>query len=144
MVVQSSKLLSIFPRACQGKTSGIPGNDAANLETAIHTCGKLWYVIFTHATERDKDFDFEVTKYWNGRIGARGKVKDLLSYGGRMKHAVALTEMLVLEINAGNKKHLLAFNQGKNSNGNARNQKVFIPVSGKHIDNFLIHRMVLE
>lgn len=130
-----------FPREeCYGDlkahssgSSGIPGNDFMTVERVLDT-GKLYYVVCFHDTQKDKEFDFEVTRYWNHKLNKTNP----LSYGTRMKHSIQLKRYAILEINQYNKVHLSAFNQGRNSGkGDVRAPKIMI--NKREIDTFLIH-----
>ncbi len=118
-------------------SSGIIGNDLSTIENLVKN-GKVYYIVCNHMTQMDKDYEFEVTKFWN-------KVQnkdDLLSYSNKMKHDVKLKSYFILEINKFNFKYLNVYNQGKNSNGNSRNPK--ISINNKDIGNFLIHMVEFE
>ena len=113
-------------------SNAILGNDKKNIEIAIKKYGKLWYIVLNHFTIKDKDKEFEVTKFWN----LEQKKENLMSYSKRMKNSVILSNLEILEINEFNFKYLTDFNQGKNSNGNDRDVK--IKINNKVKDNFLI------
>ena len=118
-------------------SSGILGNDLETIEKLVKE-GKVYYIVCNHATKLDKDYEFEVTKFWNS---AQNK-DDLLSYSNKMKHDVQLKSYFILEINKFNFKYLNIYNQGKNSNGNERNPK--ISINNKDIGNFLIHMVEFD
>ena len=113
-------------------SSGILGNDLQTIEELVKS-GKVYYVVCNHETNYDKDYEFEVTKFWN----KEQHKSDILSYSNKMKHDVRLRSYFILEINKFNFKYLNIYNQGKNSNGDARNPKISININD--IDNFLIH-----
>lgn len=60
-----------------------------------------------------------------------------MSYSDRMKNNIEFTDFKILEINKYNQQYLSDFNQGKNSNGLPREQK--IKIDKKNINNFLIY-----
>ena len=61
-----------------------------------------------------------------------------ISYASRMKHSVNFKKMEVLELNKINMHEILDdFNQGHNSDGNARKPK--FKINKKNIDNFIIY-----
>lgn len=114
-------------------SSGIQGNDWDTVMNVLNNAN-IYYIVCEHDTIKDKDKDFEVTLYWNKKLGK----SNLMSYSKRMKNAVHLTGYKVLEINKYNKQYLSEFKQGRNSNGDARAKKIMI--KSKDINNFLIHQ----
>lgn len=119
-------------KAHSDNTYSIPGNDKDNFEKALNIYGKFWYVVFNHSTKKDKDFNNEVTIYWNKLQNK----ENLLSYENRMKHSVKLQSMKILEINKNNVQYISDMTQGKNSDGSSRNIK--IQIKSSVINNFLI------
>ncbi len=122
------------------KSATILGNDKLSVNEAIKQYGKLWYIVFSHSTEKDSAHGHIVTKFWNRLLNARNgafKKKDELSYGEKMKYSVRHNTFLILEINAANKKYVADFNQGMQPSGEARATKISIPE--KAINNFLIY-----
>lgn len=120
-------------------SAAILGNDLASVSAALERDGRLWYVIVSHSSEKDRDKGFALTRYWNKLLSERkGSQKDELSYGQKMKHAADLKEVLVAEINLANRKHLKTFSQGMNSNGTPRAIKAMI--SKRDMDDFVIYR----
>lgn len=118
-------------------SSGIIGNDYETIKKLVEQ-GKVYYIVCNHKTNLDKDYSYEVTKFWN----SVQQKDDLLSYSNKMKHDVELNSYYILEINKFNFKYLDLYNQGKNSNGNSRNPK--ISISNKNIGNFLIHMVEFD
>ena len=118
-------------------SSGIIGNDYETIKKLVEQ-GKVYYIVCNHKTNLDKDYSYEVTKFWN----SVQQKDDLLSYSNKMKHDVELNNYNILEINKFNFKYLDLYNQGKNSNGNSRNPK--ISISNKNIGNFLIHMVEFD
>lgn len=113
-------------------SNAIQGNDYKTIMSLIEN-QSIYYIVCCHETEKDKNHNFAVTEFWN-------KVQyktDLHSYGNKMKYSVKLKKYYILEINKYNKKYLKIFNQGKNSDGKAREPKIMIP--DKYIENFLVH-----
>lgn len=130
-------------KAHSNDSSGIQGNDWDTIMNVIDE-GSVFYIVLNHDTEKDKDYNNEVTIFWNTqnnikRLLTGKKAKDLLSYAEKMKYSVKLTSYYVLEINKYNKQYLKEFKQGVNSNGKPREPK--ISISSKNIGNFLIHQM---
>lgn len=118
-------------------SNGVLGNDYETIENIVKD-GKVYYIVCEHETNMDKDYCFEVTKFWNEKQNKT----DLMSYSNKMKHDVKLKSYYILEINKFNFKYLDMYNQGKNSNGNIRKPK--ISISNKNIGNFLIHMVSFE
>lgn len=113
-----------------------PGNDSDNIAKALLRYGRIWYVIYEHATVKDRDLpekDFEATRFWNRLLGK----DDPLSYKGRMKHDVTFKRMFILELNPVNAGSILNdFLQGHQPTGEARKPKKLINKST--IDNFIV------
>lgn len=107
--------------------------DYNTIFNSIKNEGKIWYIVLTHKTVKDKDKGFIVTKYWNTKQGK----DNLLSYGNKMKFSAELESFQILEINNYNKQYLSIFKQGVNSNGKIREPK--IKINKKAINNFLIY-----
>lgn len=120
-------------KAHSNDSNAILGNDKNNIEKALLTYNKIWYIVFNHNTYRDSEYNFEVTMFWN-----KEQNKDnLMSYSNKMKHNISFTDFKILEINNYNKQYLSDFNQGKNSNGMPREKK--IKIDKKCLNNFLIY-----
>lgn len=105
-----------------------PGNDQANLLSAIDKFDRFWYVIYEHETVKDKDHNAEAPKVTVFRhsllLAIDGSAKSPDSYASRMKNRVCFKRMLILEVNRANYGQLLsAFNQGKQPDGSARAPK---------------------
>lgn len=121
------------------------GNDKKSILNAIELYNKVWYVVFSHRTIKDKNLG-EVTEFWNIELNKRfketrvGKIKKLDSYLSKMKNSVKLDNFTILEINKFNQQYLKDFNQGKNSNNNIRNTKISIKKADIENDNFVIYR----
>ncbi|ELL44118.1 hypothetical protein [Spiroplasma melliferum] len=115
------------------------GNDKNSVMDAVTNYGKIWYLVLEYSAVLDKYYDFEVTKFWNTKLG---KTDDLYSYGKKMKNRLLLSKFLVLEINKENLKYVEDFKQGVNSNNSERNLK--IKISSKHQENFIIYRKTIE
>jgi hypothetical protein len=121
------------------KAGAILGNDWRSFNKAMERDKKFWYVVINHSTVKDSERNYEVTRFWNSLfLTHRGREKDPLSYKQRMKHSVELSELMVLEANAANRKYIEQHVQGKNSDGKPRELKSKIPKES--IDNFLIYR----
>lgn len=118
------------------KGSSIQGNDYETIMKLIEEAS-VYYVVCTHDTVKDKDNGYVVTEFWNTALNK----KDIHSYGNKMKGSVTLKKYCILEMNKYNKKYIEMYNQGKNSDGHARNPKIMINI--KNIDNFIIHSVDL-
>lgn len=57
--------------------------------------GRLWYVVFEFAPEKDSNHGYETTIWWNKKLGK----DNTLSYSTRMKHSITLQHLNVYEIN---------------------------------------------
>ena len=113
-------------------------NDQINVIKAINQKGKLWYVIFEHETKKDTDFGNEMAIRRMELMGKEYVEGSEISYASRMKHSVNFKKMEVLELNKINMHEILDdFNQGHNSDGNARKPK--FKINKKNIDNFIIY-----
>ncbi|MCR5183968.1 MAG: hypothetical protein K6B46_04620 [Opitutales bacterium] len=139
-----------FPKHCfygDLKASDItakeaPGNDQRTFVECVNMCGKFWYIIYEHETEKDS----EVNNYKNVRAYNKfistvsgGKKKDELSYAARLKTGVKFLKMIILELNRVNYREALTeFNQGHQPDGSARNPKFLI--KKKDIDRFVVFR----
>ena len=122
-------------KAHSESSSGILGNDSQSIKNALSSYGKIWYVVLTHDTEKDSVHDYITTRFWNK---AQGK-GDEMSYSSRMKFAVLLKHLKILEINRNNQRYLTESQKGwKNSNGKPRSPKISIPKAS--INNFLIYQ----
>lgn len=121
-----------------------PGNSKENLINCLNKFGKFWYVIFEHQTIKDsKNTNYSATKFRNQFISQIEKTtlsdQKLMSYYKRMKHSVKFENMMIIEINNNNYKHILSdFNQGHQIDGTPRNPKFLI--SKRNIDNFVVYR----
>jgi len=115
--------------------SDIPGNKKETVEDVLKTKGQVIYIVCEHDTEKDSDFNYEVTRYWNTHKTNRKTNQNALSYKNRMKNNVKLRRVNILSINSDNVRFLKGFTQGKNSNGKAR--KVKIMIDGKQLSKFL-------
>ena len=110
----------------------IIGNDYDTIEELVKK-GKVYYIVCNMVPEMDRDYDYEVTNFWN-KIQNK---ENVLSDSNKMKHNVHLFSYYILEINKFNYIYLDVFNQGKNSDGGLRKPK--ISISNKNLGNFLIH-----
>lgn len=128
----SNKFLGDLKAHTNG-TGGILGNDKTNIDKTLQLYQKFWYIVFNHDTEKDSNYNNEVTVFWNKQQGK----DNLLSYAKRMKNNITFTDFKILEINNYNSKYLSIFNQGINSNGRPREPK--IKIDKKNVNNFLIY-----
>lgn len=121
-------------KAHSNDSKGIQGNDWDTVMSVLND-SSIYYIVCDHDTIKDKDCGYEVTLYWNNKLGKSNP----MSYSTRMKNKVILTGYKVLEINRYNMQYLSEFHQGHNSNGDARAKKIMIKTSD--INNFLIHQV---
>lgn len=137
-----------FPEiACYGDlkahsdaSRGIQGNDWDTIFSILNRndeTSHIYYIICEHATQKDSEFDYEVTKFWN----TAQKKPDLFSYHTRMKNNVTLKKVYILDINYNNKEHLTVFKQGINSNGKPRAPKIMI--EHDNLKYFVIDEIIL-
>ena len=118
-------------------SSGIQGNDYDTIMSLIDK-QSVYYVVANHYTEKDKEHNYVVTKFWNE---AQGK-DDLMSYANKMKYSVKISSYSILELNKYNKKYICIYKQGKNSNGKPREPK--INIKNKDLPNFIIHSIYFD
>lgn len=114
--------------------SDILGNALKYFETVItENDGVVYYICCLYESEKDSNFDYEVTKYWNEKVRDEGKKyqtdDELMNgYGKKMKHSVKPKIIQILKID--NLAYSLLkqnpFNQGVNSNGKKRDPKLKI------------------
>lgn len=124
-------------------SSAILGNDKESVSKALKAYGRIWYVVFAFEYRMDKDFDCEVSQYWNSVLNTeKGKEKKPTSYCKKMKHDGSLLSMNILELNRYNSQHISDFHQGKQPNGAARAVKIMIQKG--MIDNFVIFRKHIQ
>lgn len=125
-------------KAHSKNSSSIPGNDKESFLKALEKYKKFWYVVFYHESFKDKDFNNEVTLFWNKLLN---KV-DTLSYSKKMKNSIVLENVKILEINNNNYMYISDMKQGDNSDGSKREMK--IQIKSNVIDNFLIYNKDLK
>lgn len=119
---------------------GIQGNDWNTIFSIINKndeTSHIYYIVCEHATEKDSQYDYEVTKFWNAEL----EKDDLLSYHKRMKNNVTLKRVYILDINYGNKEYLSMFKQGINSNGKPRAPKIMI--EHDNLSHFILEEIKL-
>jgi len=75
-------------------SGAIQGNDFQTVERII-TDSKIWYIVCEHDTDKDKNHDYSVTKYWNNSL----LKEDTMSYGDKMKYCIDIERYYILEIN---------------------------------------------
>lgn len=119
-------------KAHSTNSTGIQGNDYTTVMDLLEN-QIIYYIVANHDTEKDKDHDYIVTKFWNEQ---RNKT-DLMSYANKMKYSIKIKSYYVLELNRYNKKYIDIYHQGRNSDGSPRNPKISISI--KNINNFLVH-----
>lgn len=125
-------------KAHSTNSHGIQGNDKSTIVEQIQTNGHVFYIVCSHDTFKDFDYDFEVTKYWN----VVQNKENLLSYSKKMKNKVVLKKSIILDINGNNFSSLSVFKQGINSNGKLRKPKIMI--TEDKIDDFTVAEMELK
>lgn len=113
-------------------SGAIQGNDYNTIMNLLEN-QSIYYIVANHETEKDKDHNYVVTKYWNN---SQNK-EDVMSYSNKMKYSVKIKNYYILELNKYNKKYIEIYHQGKNSDGSPRNPKIII--STKNLNNFLVH-----
>ena len=118
-------------------SKAIQGNDWKTIENLIKSGKHIYYIVCEHTTQKDADYDFEVTQFWN----KAQKKPDLFSYSKRMKYSVQLTNAYILDINIDNYKYLSVFKQGINANGKPREPKIMIDI--ENLDYFIIKKIPL-
>lgn len=120
------------------ESRGIPGNDWETIMNIVKDPNNhVYYIICEHAINRDRDFDYEVTMFWNTLL----KKDNLYSYKDKMKHDATLLRAYILDINSTNVEYLSKFRQGINSNGKPRPPKIMI--DDKYLDKFIIEKIEL-
>lgn len=123
-------------KAHSNNSSAIPGNRTLTIQDCIKNGKSVYYIVFNHDTEKDKDHNYVVTKYWNTALG---KLDNLRSYSSKMKYSVHLTSYMIIEINKKNYHYLNdSFQKGFiNSDGKCRTSK--ISINKMELPNFIIH-----
>ena len=119
---------------------GIQGNDWNTIFSILNRndeSSHIYYIVCEHTTEKDSEYDYEVTKFWN----TKQQKSDLLSYHKRMKNNVMLKKVYILDINYDNKQYLTMFKQGINSNGKPRPPKIMI--EHDNLDYFIVEEIIL-
>jgi len=118
-------------------SNAILWNDLDTVKDLIRN-ESIYYIICNHSAHMDKNYNFEVTIFWNKQQNK----SDILSYAEKMKHDISIKSYYILEINNFNFQYVEIFNQWHNSNWNKRNWKIMI--SNKCINNFLIHTATFD
>jgi len=122
-------------KAHSSNSRAIQGNDWATVFDILGSTefnNHIYYIVCEHDTDKDKDHDYKVTKFWNR---AQNKANEM-SYSSRMKNSVQLTKYYILDINNNNKQYLSKFRQGVNSDGHLREPKIMI--DNENLDKFVI------
>lgn len=122
-------------KAHSSNSRAIQGNDWSTIFDILSSReynNHIYYIVCEHNTYKDKDHDYEVTKFWNR---AQNKANEM-SYSKRMKNSVQLTKYYILDINNANKEYLTKFRQGINSDGHLREPKIMI--ESENLDKFII------
>lgn len=122
-------------KAHSNDSAAVPGNDTQTVQEVIRKNGRIFYIICEHSTIKDKDCEYEVTKYWNENKDNKKKNQNPLSYKNRMKNSVSLKTLYILCVDKDNYKNLKVFKQGKNSDGKPRKTKIMIDI--KDMNKFL-------
>jgi len=125
-------------KAHSSSSKAVQGNDwetVMNLLESKEYSNHLYYIVCEHDTVKDKDREYEVTKYWNN---AQNK-ENVMSYSNKMKNSVKLIKYYVLDINKENQCYLTKFRQGINSDGKLREPKIMI--DSDNFDKFMIIEM---
>lgn len=121
-------------------SNAILGNDGKTVADAIKKHGKVWLITLFHNPIYDKEYNYQLSKFWNGLQ----KKQNLDSYKNKMKNRTLLSKILVLEITKQNQEYLKIFNQGKNSDRNNSIRKPKIKIDNKDLENFVIYRKFLN
>lgn len=122
-------------KAHSSNSRAIQGNDWSTIFDILGSReynNHVYYIVCEHNTDKDKDHDYKVTKFWNK---VQNKA-DEMSYSKRMKNSVQLTKYYILDINNTNKEYLSIFRQGINSDGHLRKPKIMI--DNENLDKFII------
>ena len=78
-----------------GEKNNVQGNKKENIDFLVKEHGgRLWYIAFEFTPEKDSDYNYATTKWWNAKLGKQ----DLLSYNKRMKYAITINRLDVYEI----------------------------------------------
>lgn len=117
-----------------------PGNDQANTLEAISKYGRLWYIVYEHETEKDKEHNNEMAIARMRLIDPSFKDGDYVSYTTRMKHSVNFKKMHIYELNAVNMHDILSdFNQGHNSGPSMADRIAKFLLSKENMNNSIIY-----
>lgn len=127
-------------KAHSEESSGIQGNDWETIFSIINAQDEkshVYYIVCEHSTEKDSEYNYEVTTFWN----KTRKKPNLMSYSKKMKHSAHLKRVYILDINYSNREHLTMFKQGINSNGKPRKPKIMI--EHNNLQYFIIEQIEL-
>jgi len=125
-------------------------NDEECINSALAKYKRIWFVIYLHDKKKGITNQYEMVKWRNQYIldvgewdwNAKPQFKPLSAK--RTPHSVAYTEMVIIELNEITKDTYFKLkSQGKNSNGNKRNDKYAISkrfLRGINDDSFVIAR----
>lgn len=127
-------------KASDIKKKETPGNDQANTLEAISKYGRLWYIVYEHETQKDKDHNNEMAIARMRLIDPSFKDGDHVSYTTRMKHSVNFKKMHIYELNAVNMHDILSdFNQGHNSGPSMADRVAKFLLSKENMNNSIIY-----
>lgn len=125
-------------KAHSSHSKAIQGNDWNTIFDILNSTqynNHIYYIVCEHDTFKDKDYNYETTKFWNIQQG-KDKIGKLYSYKDKMKHHVELKKCYILDINNFNSQYLKKFKQGVNSNGKLREPKIMI--EHDNLDKFIL------
>lgn len=126
-------------KAHSEESKGIQGNDWDTIFSILNkndAFSHIYYIVCEHSTEKDSQYDYEVTRFWNQQLGK----DNLLSYHKRMKNNIRIKKAYILDINYDNKEYLTVFKQGINSNGKPRAPKIMIEQD--NLKHFIIDEII--
>ena len=127
-------------KASDIKKKEAPGNDQGNTMEAISKYGRLWYIVYEHETEKDKNHKNEMAIARMKLIDPSFKDGDHISYTTRMKHSVNFKKMHIYELNAVNMHDILSdFNQGHNSGASMADRVAKFLLSKENMNNSIIY-----
>lgn len=111
---------------------GILGNKLQTVKKVVSSGGIVYYICALYETDKDKNHNYETTKFWNELRDERKKYKNIddleKGYGTKMNYSINIKSFHILKIDNEIFDILKdnPFKQGKNSNGKARGEKIKI------------------
>lgn len=127
-------------KASDIKQKETPGNDQRNTLEAISKYGRLWYIIYEHETEKDRNHNNEMAIARMRLIDPTFIEGNHISYVSRMKHSVKFKKMSIYELNEVNMHDILSdFNQGHNSGVSMAERVAKFLLSKENMNNSIIY-----